>query len=350
MYTRRHGALRTAAEPGPGRWPGPQPLAGRPRPLPRHPAHARRRHGHDDRGAGDHPPGGRLRRLSLVGDERLQPRAHRALPPHGPARRPLRPQARLHAGARGVHRRLAAVRACDERPHAGRLAGGAGGRRRGRGAHGARSAAAGVPRTAPRLRRRAVRRRQLARPGGRSGPRRRARLVPRLAGGLLAQHPRRDPRRHPRPHAHPRPAHAAHSRVPRLARRRARQCGALLRHAGDHPGQRLGLDLRRRHRSLRRRRRPSPRLGVVGAPHPLSPVRPAAVPRPHLRRVRHRRHDRRHGDDGHDVHERDLHDRDDGLQRAQGRARDRHAPGRGHDPRRHPPAGSPTASGRAGSR
>ena len=79
------------------------------------------------------------------------------------------------------------------------------------------------------------------------------------------------------------------------------------------------------HRSLRRRRRPAPRLGVVGAADSLSPVRPPPVPRPHLRRVRHRRHDRRHRDDGHDVHERDLHDRDDGLQRAQGRARDRHA-------------------------
>ena len=74
------------------------------------------------------------------------------------------------------------------------------------------------------------------------------------------------------------PAHAAHPRVPRLARRRARQRRALLRHAGDHPGQRLGLGLGRRHRSLRRRRRPPPRLGLVGAADALSPVRPPPLP------------------------------------------------------------------------
>ena len=72
--------------------------------------------------------------------------------------------------------------------------------------------------------------------------------------------------------------------------------------------------------------------GRGGSSAPPLPVRPAAVPRPHLRRVRHRRHDRRHRDDGHDVHEHDLHDRDDGLQRAQGRPRDRRATCRRHDP------------------
>ena len=327
--TARSSGRRSA---GRGREPGPQPLAGRPRARARHHAHARRRHGHDDHRAGDHPPGGRLRGLGLLGDERLQPRAHGALPAHGPARRPLRPQARLHARPRAVHRRLAAVRPRDERPHAGRLARGAGGRRRGRRAHGARPAPAGVPRASPGLRRRPVRGRQLARPRGRPRARRRARLVQGLAGRLLAQPPGRDRRRRPRAHAHARPAHAAHPRVPRLARRRPRQRRPLLRHAGDHPGQRLGLDVGRRHRPLRRRRRPAPPLGVVGAPHRLSPLRPPPVPRPHLRRVGHGRHDRGHRDDGHDVHGRDLHDRDDGLQRAQGRARDRHPPGRRHDP------------------
>ena len=87
-------------------------------------------------------------------------------------------------------------------PDAGRLARGAGGRRRGRRAHGARPAPAGVPRAPPGLRRRPVRGRQLARPRGRPGARRRARLVPGLAGGVLAQPPGRDPRRRPRAHAH----------------------------------------------------------------------------------------------------------------------------------------------------
>ncbi len=196
--------------PGRAAGPGPRPpsLAHRARARARHHAHARRRHGHDHHGAGHHPPGGRLRGLGLLGHERLQPRADGPLPAHGPARRPVRPQARLHAGPHAVHRRLAAVRPGDERPHPGRLARRAGGRRRGRRAHGARSAPAGVPRAPAGLRRRPVRRRQLARPRRRPRARRGARLVPRLAGGVLAQHPRRDPRRHPRAHAHEGPANA----------------------------------------------------------------------------------------------------------------------------------------------
>ncbi len=147
----------------------------------------------------------------------------------------------------------------------------------------------GLPRAAPGLRRRPVRGRQLARARGRPGARRRARLVPGLAGRVLVQPPGRHPRRRPRAHAHEGPAHAAHPRVSRLGRRRAGQRRPLLRHAGDHPGQRLGLGVGRRARPLRRRRRAHPRLGVVGAAHPLSPLRPPPLPRPHLRRRRPRR-------------------------------------------------------------
>ena len=79
----------------------------------------------------------------------------------------------------------------DERARAGRLARRAGGRRRGRRAHGAGPAPAGVPRAPAGLRRRPVRRRQLARRRRRPRARRRARPVLGLAGGVLVQPPGR---------------------------------------------------------------------------------------------------------------------------------------------------------------
>ncbi len=321
-------------------------MAHRARPGARHHPHARRRHGDDDHRAEDHPRARGLRGLGLVGDERLQPHAHRALPDHGPARRSLRPQARLHAGPRAVHRRLLAVRPGDERPCPGRLARGAGARRRGRGPHGAGPAPAGVPGESPRLRRRPLRGPELAGRRRRPGARRRTRLVLGLAGGLLVQPADGRARRRPRAHAHARPPHPAHPRRSRLARRRPGQRRPLLPHARDHPGQRLGLGLRRHRGSERGRRCSARRLDLVGAPYPLATLRPPPLPRPHLRRRQHGDHDRRHGDDGHHVHARDLHDRDDGLQRAQGRPCDRHVAGGRDGASRRRPAGSPTASGR----
>ena len=200
------------------------------------------------------------------------------------------------------------------------------------------------------LRRRPLRGAQLRRGGGGPGARRRAHPALGLAGRVLVQPAGRGPRRRPGAGAGARPAGAAGPRPARLAGRGPGHRRPLLPHAGDHPGQRLGLVFGRRARPHRRRRAPARRLGLVGAARRLPAVRPAPLPRPHLRRRQHRHHDRRHGDDGHLVHARHLHDRDDGLQRAQGRPGDRRIAGRrprAHAAGRvaHRPARAPAARG-----
>ena len=316
---------------------------------------------------------GRLRGLGLVGDERLQPRAHRALPDHGPARRPLRPQARLHARPRAVHRRLAAVR--PRRRASTRWSPGAWCRRSAprpscprrwpcccrRSPSGRQGFAAGLFGAA-----------QLARRRRRPGARRRARLVLGLAGGLLVQPAGRDrsasssrsrsraacARRAPaRPSTGPASASSAPASSASRWRSSRATTGAGPRRADPRP--------------LRRRRRAPRSSGCGGScapPPPCSTCASSATapsPRPPAAD-----HDRRHRDDGHHVHARDLHDRDDGLHASSrpgsrsppcrspcmvltplaGWLADRIGPrwlGRDRRPRRPPPASSPSGTSRA---
>ena len=175
---------------------------------------AARHHGRERRAAVHRARPERLVRGPAVGDRRLRAHARR-VPAHGRLdRRRHRPPARLRGRARGLHRRLGAVRAgrlaADAQPRARP----AGRRRRHDVRHRAGAAGVRLPGPRPRHRDRPVGSDDRRRRGDRAAGRRRARRGERLGVDLLRQ--RADRHRGDRAHA------GARAGVARPARRAAR--------------------------------------------------------------------------------------------------------------------------------
>ncbi len=179
-----------------------------------------------------------------LGGQRLPDRVRRPAAARRPARRPARPAARLPGRARGVHRRLGALRALADRGDADRRALRPGGRRRDVVGGGARDDRDDVPRAARAGEGdRRLRLRRLGRRLDRAARRRRPHRRDQLALDLLHQRPDRDRDRDPRPAAGRGPPRDRLGEGRRPARRDRAHERADDRRLRDPPGLRAGLDL-----------------------------------------------------------------------------------------------------------